>query len=236
MEKIGFVLVHGAGLGAWVWDRVKTGLNGPVLAVDLPGRGKPYGTLRETKLEDYIQSVIADLRNFPVEKVILVGHSFSGEIILRIATLLPERVAGLVFVAAIVPPSGKSMLSLQPWLQRFVKRLVLTFSSTRPPDSVIRVVACSDLDEKTCADYIARYTAESPHVFFDPVEWKLPADMPRTYIKTLRDHSVIPLLQERMLERLHPVHTATLDSGHVPMLSKPKELAAILNDALGRIV
>ena len=161
MEKIGFVLVHGAGLGAWVWDRVKMGLNGPVLAVDLPGRGKPYGTLRETKLEDYIQSVIADLRNFPAEKVILVGHSFSGEIILRIATLLPERVAGLVFVAAIVPPSGKSMLSLQPWLQRFIMRLVLKFSTTRPPDSVIRVAACSDLDEKTCADYIARYTAET---------------------------------------------------------------------------
>ncbi len=236
MKKIGFVLVHGAGLGAWVWERVATGLNGPVLAVDLPGRGKPYGTLRETRLEDYIQSVVGAIRNFSAERIVLVGHSFSGEIILRIATLMPERVASLVFVAAIVPPSGKSMLSLQPWLQRFVMRLVLKFSSTRPPDSVIRVAACSDLDEKTCADYLARYTAESPHVFFDPVEWKLPDTMPRVYVKTLQDHSVPTLLQERMLARLGPVRIATLDSGHVPMLSKPRELTAILNDALEKSV
>ncbi|MEH6382571.1 MAG: alpha/beta fold hydrolase, partial [Dietzia cercidiphylli] len=34
-----FLLVHGAGMGATSWERLIPHLNGPAVAVDLPGRG-----------------------------------------------------------------------------------------------------------------------------------------------------------------------------------------------------
>ncbi|GAA1353185.1 DUF998 domain-containing protein [Falsarthrobacter nasiphocae] len=42
----------------------------------------------------------------PVGRAILVGHSMSGPVIETFARLYPERVAGLVFLDASIPPSG----------------------------------------------------------------------------------------------------------------------------------
>ena len=34
-----FLLMHGAGLGSWIWDGFIPELNAPAEAIDLPGRG-----------------------------------------------------------------------------------------------------------------------------------------------------------------------------------------------------
>lgn len=230
MERIGFILIHGAGLGAWAWERVTPLLNVPALAVDLPMRGDPNKTLHALKLEDYVQSVIDDAAKFQVEKFVLVGHSIGGEIALRVATRMPERVAGIVFVSAVIPQPGKAMISIRPWLEGFLMRLTAKFGALKPPPKVVRARAANGLDEETILRVLKNYSPESPRIFLDKAEWSLPESLPRWYVKTLDDHSVPPLLQDTLLARVLPSRAPTIVSGHYPMLAKPKELATILND------
>lgn len=229
MERQGLVLIHGAGLGAWAWDRVVPCLEFPALAVDLPLRGDMNGGFSRLGLEDYAQSVIDAIAAFPADKIVLIGHSVGGEIALRVASRLQGRVVGLVLVSAIAPPPGKSMLSLQPWLKRLFMKAVFKFGPPKPQDKVIRAAVCNDLDEATCRLVLEKYSHESPRLFLDPVAWT-PAELPPClYVKTLQDLSVLPPVQDLMIARAKPQRVETLESGHMPMLSKPKELAAILN-------
>lgn len=229
MKPLGFLLIHGAGLGAWAWDRVVPHLTLPALAVDLPMRGDPNKTLSALKLEDYVQSVVDDVAKFPVEKFVLVGHSIGGEIALRIAARMPERIAGIVFVSAVIPQPGKAMISIRPWLERLFMRLTARFGPLKPPPNIVRARAANGLDEETIALVLKKYSPESPRIFLDRAEWSLPETMPRWYVKTLNDLSVPPALQDLMLARVLPSRAPTIASGHYPMLAKPEELATILN-------
>ncbi|MFA5853775.1 MAG: alpha/beta fold hydrolase [Patescibacteria group bacterium] len=230
MKSVGFLLIHGAGLGAWAWDRVTPLLKYPALAVDLPMRGDPNKAMSALKLEDYVQAVVDAAAAFPVEKIVLVGHSIGGEIALRVATRMPERVAGIVFVSAVIPQPGKAMVSIRPWLERFFMHLTARFGALKPPPKVVRTRAANDLDEETISLVLKKYSPESPRIFLDKAEWSLPESLPRWYVKTLNDRSVPPLLQDTLLARVLPSRAPTIVSGHYPMLAKPAELATILND------
>jgi pimeloyl-ACP methyl ester carboxylesterase len=223
------ILIHGAGLGAWAWERVLPGLEFPSLAVDLPRRGDTTQVLATMSLEDYAQSVVEQIGGPRDEKIVLVGHSVGGEIALRVASRMPGRVAGIVFVSAVLPPPGKSMLSLQPWFQRQFMKPIFRFGPPLPPEKVIRASGCADLDEATCRLLVSRYAPESPRLFLDPVAWA-PADLPPClYVKTLLDRTVLPPIQDLMIARAKPSRVETIESGHLPMLAKPGELAKILN-------
>lgn len=229
MKPIGFLLIHGAGLGAWAWDRVTPQLDFPALAVDLPMRGDPYKTLGTLKLEEYVQSVIDASAAFGVEKFVLVGHSIGGEIALRIATRMPERVAGIVFVSAVIPQPGKAMISIRPRLEHLFMRLTAIFGTLKVPARLVRNRAANGLDEETVALVLRKYSPESPRLFLDRADWSLPESLPRWYVKTSDDLSVPLALQDMMLARVLPSRAPVIASGHYPMLAKPKELALILN-------
>jgi pimeloyl-ACP methyl ester carboxylesterase len=223
------ILIHGAGLGAWVWESVLPHIDSQSLAVDLPMRGDTSAVLLTLSLEDYVQSVIKQLRQFPTEKFLLVGHSVGGEIALRLNELLPGRVAGIVLLSAIVPPPGKSMLSLQPWIQRQVMRLMFRLGKVVPPEKIIRAANCNDLDETACLRLVNKYSPESPRLFLDPVAWTHEGLPPCLYVKTLKDRSLLPLMQDVMISRVNPMNVETLDCGHLSMLAKPKELGKLLS-------
>jgi len=51
-SDLGVVLIPGAMLGAWIWDRVIGRLARPALAVDLPGRSSGGGCTRRLSMTD----------------------------------------------------------------------------------------------------------------------------------------------------------------------------------------
>jgi pimeloyl-ACP methyl ester carboxylesterase len=55
--------------------------------------------------------------------------------------------------------------------------------------------------------------------------------MPTLYVKLTSDHGFSPALQDRMIARLHPTRVEEIDTGHLPMLGHPEQLATILNSA-----
>ena len=111
------VLIHGAMLGGWCWDRVKTILKKHgyrVLTPTLTGHAEKAALLtRETNFETYVDDVLDAIAQFKAASFMLVGHSFAGNIITAVAAQMPECIEQLVYLDAMVPMNGQSALSTQ---------------------------------------------------------------------------------------------------------------------------
>ncbi|KAM3293281.1 hypothetical protein ACQJBY_036696 [Aegilops geniculata] len=110
-SKEHFVLVHGAGHGAWCWFRLLPLLRGSghrVSCVDLAGaagsRVDP-GSVRS--FDEYTAPLVDLLSALPDgEKVILVGHSAGGLSVTHAMHLFSDRIKQAIFIAATMLPFG----------------------------------------------------------------------------------------------------------------------------------
>lgn len=85
-----------------------------VLAVDRPGFGGSEPGSPERSLASQTENIVRILdTNQSGKKAILVGHSFGGPVIARMAIDFQQRIAGLVFVASSVDPD----LETTQWFQ-----------------------------------------------------------------------------------------------------------------------
>ncbi len=230
-DDCGFVLLHGAMLGRWIWDRVTPLLDRPALAVDLPGRGTKPADITEITLGDAVDSVVADVDVGPFKRVVLVAHSLSGILVPAVTARLGDRVAHTVFVSAAVARPGNSYLDVLPLSQRLFLRLVLAIQKSGPltPLWATRRALCKDLDEPTTELVLGRLTREAPRFYQEPVPGEIPPRMPMLYVKLTRDRVLSPALQDQMITQLQGTRVETIEAGHLPMLGHPGRLAAILN-------
>jgi pimeloyl-ACP methyl ester carboxylesterase len=113
--KATFVLVHGAYAGAWIWRGVIPLLRAAgheVYATTATGMGdRVHLADPAINLDVYVTDVVNVLAYEDLHDVILVGHSFGGFIISGVAEQVPERLARLVYLDAIVPEDGQSNYS-----------------------------------------------------------------------------------------------------------------------------
>ncbi|MGH9033681.1 MAG: alpha/beta fold hydrolase [Acidimicrobiia bacterium] len=228
-----FVLVHGAGLGAWIWERLLQHLPSPALAVDLPGRGANPAPRSAVGMHAAVRSLTAEVADWTEDPVVLVGHSLGAMVALGAASQLGDRVRRVVLVGGGVGRSGASYFAVLPTRVRIPLRLV-TRLRIPAPRAAIRRTLCNDLDADTAALVASRTKLPEPRrMYTEPVSWDaIPASVPLTYVKLLRDRAVSPDLQDRFATNLGRAKVVTLDTGHLPMLGKPEDLAAVLTRTL----
>jgi pimeloyl-ACP methyl ester carboxylesterase len=102
MEKTGFILLPGAGLGAWIWREVAPLLKLPSLAINYPQRDHDQ-VERHYTLEDYANQAIWQVNNWDYDRYIIVAHSIGGLIGMRVAQKFRKKLAGFVAVSAVIP-------------------------------------------------------------------------------------------------------------------------------------
>lgn len=111
-----FVIVHGAFGGSWQWREVIKPLwaaGHEVYVPCLTGLGeRAHLANPEINLSTYIQDVVRVITCSDLREVILVGHSFGGIVITGVAEQVPERIALLVYLDALVPADGQSYADL----------------------------------------------------------------------------------------------------------------------------
>jgi pimeloyl-ACP methyl ester carboxylesterase len=217
------VFLHGAGTGAWVWERVMNELPAPAIALDVPGRSAGATP------ESCVDALAAELDQRGIDSVILVLHSLAGVLAPGFAACLGGRVKRCIFVAAVIPPSGGSFVDARGFVNRLILRILFKLNpkGLTPSPAMIRAELCNDLSPQDSEQLISRFTPEMPGLYLTPVIKFSP--LPNaTYIKLLKDQSVPPAQQETMLARLAQPVVRELETGHMAMLAAPKALADLI--------
>lgn len=226
----GIVLVHGGGLDRRCWDLLLPELPTPAVAVDLPGRGANPADLRSVTFADCAEVVAAAADAAGFDEVVLVGHSLAGCSMPATAARLGDRLRSAVFIGATVPPDGTACVdTLDPALQERVR--TGEGEPVAMDAATARLVLGDDLDEAQFAWCVERLVPEAPGLVLERVDLApfTRTDVPRTWIRTLRDVVVPAEKQSAFAAHLAPCPVVDIDTGHMCMVSRPAELAALLD-------
>jgi len=240
MSKPTFVLVHGSWQASWSWDPVRARLHAAeyrTVAPTLPGHA-PGADRASVNFADYELSVLRVLDHETEDPVVLVGHSFGGAIISRVAELRPERCQSLVYYSAFVPRDGESVADNLPTAFLEVIRQLSASSadgSVALPYEPFRAAFVNTADEMTARSLYSRFTPE-PHVpIFEPLA--LPHHhrhgIPATFIACRQDLSLGPgVFHPGQSSRLDRPRLIEIDGDHEVLLTNPDALADALLTAV----
>ena len=106
--------------------------------------------------------------------------------------------------------------------------LMLNLFGTKPPQKVIEQTLCNDLTSGQTSEIVKRFTPEAKLLYTTKVNYTN-LEIKNLYIKLTNDTGFPVQLQDKMIKNLTAQKVVTLDSGHLPMISKPKELSEFLN-------
>ena len=211
---------------------------GSIYAPSLTGMGERshlagYLDPASINLDLHIKDVSELLESEGLEEVILVGHAYAGMVITGVAEVCPQRLDHLVYVNGVVPGDGEAMVD--------------QLDAVRGPEFTARVRAAIDNREEflpppTTAEEIRRRWAIA-----DPEDqsWVLPRLCPQpvaSFAQPLRlsnsaaheisrsfilsSESGFDPVAERVRQSDWGLYQ--LDTGHDPMITKPREVAEIL--------
>lgn len=219
-SQIAILLVH----GFWADGSCYSEIIPPLLAegYDVIAVQNPL-----TSLEDDIAATKRALDHIE-GKCILVGHSWGGFVITHVGN--DERVAGLVYIAALAPDAGESMLDLMSkygspsphfreqngfiWTSREGVEQVLAHDLSHDRQSLI--YATQTMPAASLTEVKAHLAA-----------WK---EKPSWYILATQDQAVPIDLQRDMSQRMN-AKTVAVASSHFPMISHPEEVLAVIRAA-----
>ncbi len=233
-----FVMIHGAWHGGWCFDGLRPimePLGHAITAPDLPGMGGNAAELAAVTLAGWTDFVSEVCYASP-EPVILCGHSRGGIVISEVAERIPGKIKALVYICAMMLPSGMSRLSWRELaspnpdfvaiqkpredglgLNVDIEAAAPVFAQLSPPhlvkDALARLVTEPDRPRNTALSL-------SPERY---------GKVPRHYIECLHDRT-IPLADQRKMQELSPGTIAhQLDADHSPYLSAPEQLSKLLD-------
>ncbi len=225
------LLLHGAGTGPWVWDRVLETLQTPAIAPTYPGR------VSGATPDACADGVVAALDRAGIDHVVPVLHSLAGVLARPLAERLGSRLKKLILLSAVVPAPYRTFAQTMGFPARLLLPLLFRFNPNglKPSPKMIRAELCHDLTEEDTDSVIENYAAEMPGLYMTPAgpgEIRVPAT---TYLKLLQDRSVPPSLQDSIAGRLTGSKIREFNAGHLAMLSRSRELAHVLDEETGEI-
>jgi pimeloyl-ACP methyl ester carboxylesterase len=230
-----FGLVHGAGHGAWCWERLVpelAALGHRAAAMDLPCEDPSAGAMR--------YSEVVDRALPPGDDLILVGHSLGGLTIPLVAARRPVR--RLVFLCAVIPEFGRSLADqvtadptlYDPVLRSHPGRLSDPAGVVWLQDeAAVRDVYCHDCAPADVRWVFSRLRRQAAAPRQEPCPLSAWPPGERSYVLCREDRAVSPDWSRRAARARLDVEPIELDGSHSPFISRPAALAAVL-DRLAR--
>jgi pimeloyl-ACP methyl ester carboxylesterase len=217
------VLVHGAFANGSSWSKVIPLLQSKgfhVTSVGIP-------------LTSFADDVAATRRAIAAENgsVILVGHSYGGLVITEAGN--DPKVVGLIYVAAFAPDSNQTITEISkpfPPPLGLTKLKPLTDGFLLLSPEGIETAFAQDLTQEEKALLIAVQPQTAGSIFDAKPTAAAWRNKPSWYIVASNDNMIAPE-QERSMAKQINATTTVLPSSHVAMLSHPKEVARVIEDA-----
>ncbi|MGH8869957.1 MAG: alpha/beta fold hydrolase [Actinomycetes bacterium] len=226
-----FVLVHGAWHGGWCWDRVTPLLRTAghdVHAPTLTGLSERAHLLSpQVGLETHVEDVVRLIDVLGLHDVVLVGHSYAGQIVTAVADRRPDAVGRRVYLDAFVGTDGEAARVLLPegvahhWAEAAAGP---GFGWLVP----VRSLSVLGVTEQADVDWLTpRLTPHPWKTYTDPLRLAGAVDdVPATFVECVAWMRVFQGQADRARARGWPVHE--LETGHEAMVTAPKQLADIL--------
>jgi pimeloyl-ACP methyl ester carboxylesterase len=234
-----FVLVHGAWQGGWVWQRVAPLLRAAGHDVHTPtltGLGERAHLLHaEVGLDTHVRDVVGVLDFEDLSEVVLVGTSYGGAVITAVADSAAARLSRLIFIDGFLPGDGQSVFDLMPPAFPDAFR-----TAARQHGDGWRIPAGEELLDLWGVGAPADRAWLGPRLSDFPLRCfeqpaKLPTDgasaVPRTYIACTAYPAAAAFGPFVDRARTEGWEVAELPTGHVPMVTMPQELSALLCEA-----
>jgi pimeloyl-ACP methyl ester carboxylesterase len=221
----GVVLVHGANHTAACWDTVLVYLVAPAVAVDLPGRSSRPAEVTAVTLDDAVHAVIDSADHAD-------SNGSCSSATRWVQSRSPRPRGGI--------RSGSPTLSMSPASCLHPARARRSSSSAptcrrgRLRRSTRMSRFGNDLTDAQWAEHWTKMVPQAAGLWNARLSG-YPRGIPVTYVSMTEDVGVPPALADQMIANLGAgVEHRVLPAGHTVMVSKPRELAAIINDVVGR--
>lgn len=230
-----YILIHGAWHGSWSWNKMAPLLRAQghqVFAPDLPGHGENTKLHADVKLIDYLDCIMSYVPKCD-ESPVLVGHSFAGIIMTQLAANYPGQFKKLIYVAAYVPFSGDSLLSLSKKfcvtglsteLEVDKKNGNIILTTNRLPELLYH---CASPEDMSWAMSLIKPEPLAPLATPVKCENFSYSDIQSLYIFCDKDRAITMPDQLWMAERTQG-ETVSLPSDHSPFIGMPEKLVSLI--------
>lgn len=229
-EKLTFILVHGAWHGGWCWRKVKDYLlerGHRVFTPTLTGLGeKSHLRNPDINLDTHIQDLENLIKWEELEKFVLVGHSYGGVIISAICDNNKDKVSHAIFLDAIVPNDGDTIITGGTKKDVELRFGPLTDGYLIPPRDPTNFGI--PINMKNEIEWVKRLV--TPHLvgtWIQPIRLKNGGskNIPRTYIFCADREKITPKQKEKLdaYKKDPSWNYRELTCGHDAMVIMPEE-------------
>jgi pimeloyl-ACP methyl ester carboxylesterase len=218
-----YVLLPGAGGEAWYWHLVEPRLRAlghDVVAVDLPAADENAG------LREYADAAAAAIGGR--DDAIVVAQSMA-------AFIAVPHARRFILVAPMIPAPGET--AGEWWANTRHADTIADLLQRHGPmgewgQAALDEVFLHDVDPETVRATAGYSRAPGPGMFSEPWPLERWPDVP-TRVLAPRDDRLFPLeFQTRVARERLRLEVDVIDGGHLPMLSRPAELARYLHGDL----
>ncbi|MBD3887264.1 alpha/beta hydrolase [Phormidium tenue FACHB-886] len=230
-----FVLVHGAWHDGSAWNEVIKQLEArghQAFAPTIAGHGK--GANKNVNHAQCTQSIVDYIIGKDLTDIVLLGHSFAGTIITKVAEAIPDRIRRLIFLSAFVLNDGESLIDNAPPSSQVLFDTLARESGDQTvmmPFELWREAFLNDADLDLAKSSYAQLSPEPYQPLIDKLDLKqfysLP--IPKSYLYCTEDN-VLPQGEQwgwhpRMSSRLGLFRLVQMPGSHEVMFSNPVGLA-----------
>jgi pimeloyl-ACP methyl ester carboxylesterase len=223
-----FVLIHGGTFDDRYWDRLIPLLDLKATAIRQPGRSgfreNELGRLTQLDYREHVAAAVGAID----DDLILVAHSLGGISVGAGVDAAKHRVKHVVLLSAAIPPAGTCVLDMRDGPSEG-SRAVDAGPVVAPNRDLIAYMDPRLSVEDADYAFSIAVTESSGPVAQPVAEGTDRIDAPLTWVRLAADTIFPPSLQTSIAERVGAQRIVDIDAGHLAMISRPTELAAVLN-------
>jgi len=188
----------------------------------------------DVTLDDYARAVCAELKQ--IGKTLVLGHSQGGAVINQAYGICPEHFLGMIYVAATIPfPKEKPFALLTAADDEYYFKAVIEDKAAHyfkiSDRNLFMQAFAQDANEMDLKKMLELMQDEPIGPSSTKINFHLEnfQRLPKLVIHTVQDRVITYATQLKYAERIKNAKSTNINSSHLPMLTRPYELARTIS-------